>query len=323
LKDQEGLMVFPSNAALSDRAHGMAESTLRRHLAALVEAGMIARHDSPNGKRYARRDRAGKIAHAFGFSLRPFLARAAEIAQAADAARDAAHARRMQREALVLRLRDGAKLLAYAEDLGLVPTESPLPRITVDLRRALRRNLSFEEMASLTQDAEDLLDAVNNLLNAVVKTENLHGNDGDIERHHHNSKTDSYESEPCPETGRARVEVPPDSSPVRLPLALVIKACPDIETFGQVQVRQWPQLVAAAGQVRGMMGISSDAWAEAMRVMGPDVAAVTVAAILQKGRAVNQPGAYLRSLTAKAAGGVFSPGPMIMALLSPANSHAA
>jgi replication initiation protein RepC len=323
MKDQDSLMVFPSNAALTDRAHGMAESTLRRHLAALVQAGIIARHDSPNGKRYARRDRGGQIAHAFGFSLRPLLARAPEIAQAAEVARDAAHARRLQREALVLHLRDGAKLLAYAEELGLVPNESPLPQIAANLRRALRRVLSVEEMAELMQDAQDLLNAVNGLLMMTVKTEEMHGNDVENGRHHQNSKTDSYESEPCPEKGRTTIEVAPDADPVRLPLALVVKACPDIETFGQVQIRQWPQLVSAAGQVRGMMGISHDAWTEAVRVMGAEVAAVTVAAILQKGRAVNQPGAYLRSLTLKAAGGGFSPGPMIMALLSPANSHAA
>lgn len=55
LSDEGGLIVFPSNATLGARAHGMAESTLRRHIARLVGAGLIARHDSPNGKRYATR----------------------------------------------------------------------------------------------------------------------------------------------------------------------------------------------------------------------------------------------------------------------------
>ena len=45
LADDDALIVFPSNAALSERAHGMAESTLRRHLAALVRAGLILRRD--------------------------------------------------------------------------------------------------------------------------------------------------------------------------------------------------------------------------------------------------------------------------------------
>ncbi|WP_431692948.1 helix-turn-helix domain-containing protein [Rhizobium giardinii] len=45
------------------------EPTLRENLAHLVTAGMIHRKDSPNGKRYARKDRAGTVEEAFGISL--------------------------------------------------------------------------------------------------------------------------------------------------------------------------------------------------------------------------------------------------------------
>src|SRR4051794_25904997 len=65
------LVVFPSNAQLCLRAHGMAASTLRRHLAALVESGIVLRRDSPNGKRYARKGAGGEIERAFGFDLGP------------------------------------------------------------------------------------------------------------------------------------------------------------------------------------------------------------------------------------------------------------
>ena len=51
----ENLIVFPSNDQLALRAHGMPPSTLRRHLAVLVDCGVIIRRDSPNGKRYARK----------------------------------------------------------------------------------------------------------------------------------------------------------------------------------------------------------------------------------------------------------------------------
>ena len=54
-----GIVVFPSNRELSIRAHGMAPATLRRHLVSLVEAGLIIRRDSPNGKRVARRGQGG------------------------------------------------------------------------------------------------------------------------------------------------------------------------------------------------------------------------------------------------------------------------
>ena len=75
----EGLIVFPSNQQLALRAHGMAPATLRRHLAALVDCGLIIRRDSPNGKRFARKGRGGTIEMAFGFDLSPLVARAEEF----------------------------------------------------------------------------------------------------------------------------------------------------------------------------------------------------------------------------------------------------
>ncbi|MCM3165178.1 plasmid replication protein RepC, partial [Metabacillus litoralis] len=84
MNEKTGLVVFPSNRQLSLRAHGMPESTLRRHLASLVEAGIIARKDSPTRKRYAHKDKDGGIELAFGFSFAPLLNRASEIATVAD-----------------------------------------------------------------------------------------------------------------------------------------------------------------------------------------------------------------------------------------------
>jgi replication initiation protein RepC len=55
LTGEDELIVFPSNEQLCLRTHGMPPSTLRRQLASLVDAGLVVRRDSPNGKRYARK----------------------------------------------------------------------------------------------------------------------------------------------------------------------------------------------------------------------------------------------------------------------------
>ena len=80
----DDLIVFPSNEQLCLRTHGMPPSTLRRQLAALVDAGLIVRRDSPNGKRYARKGRGGEITLAFGFDLSPLAARAEEFERMAE-----------------------------------------------------------------------------------------------------------------------------------------------------------------------------------------------------------------------------------------------
>lgn len=74
--ETQRLTVFPSNRTLSERLLGMPESTLRRHLTALRDTGLIARRESPNRKRY----RVGTAPDlTFGFDLAPLFAAAAHI----------------------------------------------------------------------------------------------------------------------------------------------------------------------------------------------------------------------------------------------------
>src|SRR5262244_2820439 len=60
LEADSELVVWPSNEQLMARANGMPPTTLRRHLAVLVDCGLIVRRDSPNGKRYARKGQGGE-----------------------------------------------------------------------------------------------------------------------------------------------------------------------------------------------------------------------------------------------------------------------
>ncbi|MGO7121320.1 plasmid replication protein RepC, partial [Rhizobium johnstonii] len=140
LAQENGLVVFPSNIQLSLRTHGMAEQTVRRHLAALVEAGLLVRKDSPNGKRYVRRDSAGEIDEAFGFSLAPLLARAEEIEQLAAAVMaERLHVQRL-RERITLCRRDIAKLIEAAVEEEIPGDWQGLHREFRDLIEGLPRS---------------------------------------------------------------------------------------------------------------------------------------------------------------------------------------
>lgn len=316
LAEGEGTIVYPSNAALSARLRGMPDSTLRRHLAALVAAGLVLRHDSPNGKRYAARDASGGLIVAFGFDLRPLLLRAAEFAAAARAAQEAALRLKRLRERAVLRLRDAASLAAWARQEG-----RPLPWAEAEasaLSCRLRRRLDADALEALAAEAEALHAAITRDLRSP--TEEMSANDAESGRHHPDSKqSDSFESEPCHETAKAAGDACPEARPPseepRLPLAVVLKACPEIALYAGGRLDDWRTLVETARRLRPMMGISADAWREAEAAMGAPVAAVTLACILQRVDRIRQPGGYLRALTRKAQDGGFSPGPMVMALL--------
>ncbi len=306
LSDNDSLIVFPSNRALSERAHGMAESTLRRHLAALVGAGLITRHDSPNGKRYATRGADGSITRAFGFDLRPLLVRAREITHAAAETRAAQERLKRLREEVVLLKRDALKLVEYGRESAPGAPWAQVEAALLSLHKQMRRKMDFATLEALGAELRELLVRVREMLS---ETREMSGNDSKNERHYSNSNTDSHDLELTRKKGKAAGAEP------NLPLALVLKACPDILPYAAQTPRHWHELVALAGFVRGMMGISPDAWRQAQEVMGPEVAAVTLAGILQRIGEIKSPGGYLRALTQKAESGGFSPGPMIMALL--------
>ncbi len=320
LEDAGALIVFPSNAALSQRAHGMAESTLRRHLAALVRAGVIRRHDSPNGKRYAARGADGTIARAFGFDLRPLLVRAEEIARAAQALRETEERKRRLREEITLLKRDAVKLLDYGTETLKGPDWDGLGATLLDLHRRSRHKADIETARALREELRAFLAQLRDAIasNPPSESENMSGSDSDSGRHYQNSKPDSPCLEPCMENARAAAGAasPPPVEP-RLPLMLVVKACPDILDYAEDGIGRWSDLCHAADFVRGMMGVSPDAWQEAIQTMGRPTAAIALVCILQRIQHIRSPGGYLRSLTRKAAEGAFSPGPMVMALLNP------
>ena len=322
------MVVFPSNKAICERLNGMPASTMRRHLARLVEAGLLMRRDSPNGKRYVRK--TGEERVAFGFDLSPLYCRSEEIARAAEAVREAEERVRRLREVVSLMRRDLAALADFGEEIqpgfGFWDQLRDTAALTA---RALRRKLSFADLAACRDELEALLDKARNLIDGP-ETEEMNTNDDRFERHYHNSNTDPIDLEPALEKGGAAAGAPDEDTEARgadveeaetrslpkIPLHLVIAACPSLKTFYQGDIRHWHQLFDAACHVRPAMGISASAWEEAQRFMGPEQASIVLAAILERFSDIRSPGGYLRALTSKAAAGEFSCGPMVMALMS-------
>ncbi|MXZ01135.1 hypothetical protein F4Y93_10980, partial [Candidatus Poribacteria bacterium] len=139
-------VVFPSNRTLSERLNGMPESTLRRHLARLVQLGLVNRHDSPNRKRYARRVGQG-VELAFGFDLSPLNGHADQIFITAQRA-----TRRAER---IRALRDR---IALARQQLIALNDSRFAALIENARLVLRRKSSEQTLQDLTQEMETKAD---------------------------------------------------------------------------------------------------------------------------------------------------------------------
>ena len=325
LTGEDDLVVFPSNQLLSLRAHGMPASTLRRHLAVLVDAGLIVRRDSPNGKRYARKGASGEIELAFGFDLSPLVVRSEEFENLAAAVEAEARAIKLARERITLCRRDIAKMIATGIEEG-VPTcrggQGPADWAEVhagfrSIVEGIPRTATRIQLEAAAEELSQLADDVLNLLESHVKTQDMSANESRSERHIQNSNPDPLiDLEPGFRGSRAARAVPEPETPrvaeTAYPLGLVMNACPDIADYAKGGIANWRDLLATAAVVRSMLGISPSAWEEAQTVMGEMQAAVVVACILQRGAAIRSAGGYLRGLTEKARAGEFSLGPILM-----------
>jgi replication initiation protein RepC len=321
LRQDATLIVFPSNAQLSLRAHGMAGSTLRRHLAALVEAGLIVRKDSANGKRYVRRDHAGDIENAFGFDLSPLLSRAEELAMLAQQIVAERAAFKRMKENLTICRRDVRKLISAAMEEGADGDWQVIEGIYIELIARLPRTASPADVSTILEEMQMLKEEVLNRLENQGNAENPSGNAAHIERHIQNSKPESInELEPSSENEQG--EKPslaslPKREPIKMfPLGMVLRACPQVSDYGPGgQIVSWRDLMAAAVVVRSMLGVSPSAYQTACEILGPENAATAMACILERAGQITSAGGYLRDLTRRAEKGDFSLGPMLMALM--------
>ena len=284
----DDLVVFPSNEQIALRAHGMPSSTMRRHLAQLVDARLLIRRDSPNGKRYAReritlarRDIVKMIETGIEEDVPPPIGQGGSTWESVHA-----HFR-----AMLSRIPANASLQALEEAGG-----------------------------ALTALAAELSNALEN----HIKQSNMGAKGARIEHHIQNSNPKPpIDLEPSLREGPGPRAEPPRKQPEpaerAYPLGMVLSACPDIIDYAKGGISHWRDLLAAAAVVRSMLGISPSAWEEAQSVMGGIQAAIVIACLLQRSATISSAGGYLRELTRKAGVGEFSLGPILMAQINARN----
>lgn len=290
---EAGLIVFPSNEAICARLNHMPCSTMRRHLRALLDAGLIIRRDSPNGKRFSRAQAS------FGFDLTPLVRRAQELEKMAAALEAKAAQLRDLRLSVSLAKRD---LLALARYAQLAPEHiAKVEMLDQHVAKALRRKDNASELEELCQSIARALAEIMALLD--VESDKASTSDSQNEHHHHNSDKETYLKEP--KTLR---------STSHLPFRMVQDTCRELQLFSNRPLESWSTVADTAKAVAPMIGITRAGWERAVETMGLRACAVTVALLLERFSEIRNAGAYLRHLSEKAGRGLYSPLPMLEAL---------
>src|ERR1700730_13151136 len=166
--------VWPS-ALLEQEALGLSETQAKRLNRCLIEAGLVTMKDSPNGKRYGKRDPKGRIVEAYGFDLSPLAARHGEFVRLAEEGRaDREAMGRLRRRATIAR-KGIVQILETACDYALEDEEwGTLERDAQAIARALKRVERPDDMevgvTSLEQRQREARARLEMLLKDVKKT---------------------------------------------------------------------------------------------------------------------------------------------------------
>jgi replication initiation protein RepC len=166
-------IVWPS-ALSQQEALGLSETQTKRLNRCLIEAGLVTMRDSPNGKRYGKRDPKGRIMEAYGFDLLPLAARHGEFVRLAEEGRAEREAMgRLRRRATIAR-KGIVQILETAHDFDLRGEEwAPLERAAQAIVQALKCVERPDEMevgvASLEQRQHEGWTHLETLLKDVKK----------------------------------------------------------------------------------------------------------------------------------------------------------
>lgn len=287
LKPGKGMICFASNNELQRRLGGVSDKTIRRHINELAAAGVLQRHDSPNGKRYSSRDPLSGEVEAYGIDLSPMIQKAplweGVLAELEIEAGRIRHCR--------------TKLLAR---LARIDTLGNGEIDTDAIRKILRRK------SVTSQDIEGLLDAAEKALGSVegsalpssetAGTPNLaeqpqmSASGGQNDRDHSMSKTEDKE------TDSARPNSATASGTVGEVLRKLHRACNDAMQFAIEPIESWQGIHRHAKMLAPMIGIDQGLIKAARTRLGDDQAALSIIAMVQLQPRVRNMQAYFRSL---------------------------
>jgi replication initiation protein RepC len=331
-------IVWPS-ASMQQAALDLAPSQVKAINRGLIEAGVITMKDSPNGKRYGSRDRAGRITEAYGFDLSPIAVRHVEFVRLAEEARaERAEMGWLRRRATIARngitqiLETAAEYGFKGEEWATLARETHLARALSKVETLAEMELGVESLERRQRAARERLE---NLLSEVTvgASQAVDSSPKEPENRPHqytykptiNPKTDTViaqeECNPPPDRAMpatAQAEQPAsakegseakagrtEGTVLRLTTDELIRLAPRLSPYLISPAPGWPEVVDAADWLRGELGVSKSLWGEACMAMGREEAAIAVAIVSAKpaNHFRTTPGGYFFGMVAKAKAG--------------------
>jgi replication initiation protein RepC len=314
-------IVWPS-AELERQALGLSGTQAKAINRQLIEAGLVSMRDSPNGKRYGRRDGQGKIVEAYGFDLSPLAGRHAEFLRLATEDRaERAEIGRLRRRATIAR-KGIVQILETAAEHGFAGEEwTVLASEARELTRRVRSAVGIDARALHVEALESRQRAARERLEGLFQTVKTDPKGAENRPHiiPTNEPTSPLQdtviaNEECsrPGTGRgdnlpqgSKREVPESGRVLKLHPEELVRLAPRLKPYLRTASPTWPEIVDAADWLRHDLDVSKPLWGEACLTLGREQAAIALAIVSTKdsGHFRTTAGGYFHGMVAKAKAG--------------------
>jgi len=314
-------IVWPS-ARMQQEALGLSPAQAKVINRSLIELGLISMKDSPNGKRYGKRDPKGRIIEAYGFDLSPLAARYAEFRRLAEQGRAERLAMGRLRRRATIAKKAIVQILETVAEYGLDGEEwAALRRDSAAIGAALKAVERSDEMEvgviSLERRQRLAREQLETLLGVVDSSPKGPEN----QPHYNNYKPTSYPQEDTVIAAKGcngGGEGPDPSQPrqekrKRSEKGMVHGIAPDelaqlapkLRSYLHRPSPTWPEITDAADWLRTDLGISKPLWGDACLTLGRELAAVALAVVSTKDPAhfTVSPGGYFHGMVTKARAG--------------------
>jgi replication initiation protein RepC len=320
--EQGGRPVVWPSASLEQEALGLSETQAKRLNRCLIEAALLTMKDSPNGKRYGRRDAKGRILEAYGFDLSPLAARYAEFVRVAEEGRAEREAMgRLRRRATIAR-KGIIQILETARDYDLsgenwATLESDAQAIVQALKRVEQPDEMEAGVASLEQRQREAGARLEMLLKDVKETpsEVQNGPHQNTYNRPPYPKKDTViapktcSQQPEPPVRQFAAAEPENRSEKGMVHGIrpdeLVRLAPRLKPYLRRPNPTWPEIVDAADWLRHDLDVSKPLWGDACLTMGRDLAAVALAIVSTKDpeHFRTTPGGYFHGMVQKAKAG--------------------
>jgi replication initiation protein RepC len=314
-------VVWPSSS-MQQEALGLSPTQVKEINRRLIELGLVAMKDSPNGKRYGRRDPKGRITEAYGFDLSPIAARYAEFVRLAEEGRaERAAMGRLRRRATIAR-KGIIQILETAREYGYEGEEwQTLSRETEALARGLRAVERVDEMAIGVTSLERRQRAARErleILLGIVETDPKQPENRLHQYNYNRTLNPNQDTVIAAKRCSGEGEVDGSQTPARVPpkspeKGLVhgirpdelVRLTPKLKSYLRRSTPTWPDVVDAADWLRHDLGVSKHLWGDACLTMGRELAAVALAIVSTKDpeHFRTSPGGYFHGMVDKAKAG--------------------